>query len=322
MKQAFLILTAIFAFAVLTSAQTTAFNFQGRLNDGTSPANGRYDLEFRLYDGLTGDNVVGTAISKPNLMLVNGVFSTQLDFGAAAFSGANRFIEIRLRQTAVGNNPPNAFVVLGPRQQILAVPYAIRSLKATLADDATHAAQADNATTAANAANADKLNNLPSSSFVFQDANRNIIVNNAELAGNVSINSNLTVFGNTALKNTTISGNTAQPLGNYGLPKAMLKINGDGTIAKCYNGITGAETGNCGFTVDHFTTGGYGINFGFGTDASFVSLAVQYDRENSDFVAANYSTSAFFGHLDVYTFRFPNAFPTAPYDRPFTIILY
>ena len=104
-----IIAALLFVFAQMTAtAQTAAFNFQGRLNDGTSPANGRYDLEFRLYDGLTGDNQVGAAISKPNLMLVNGVFSTQLDFGATAFNGADRFIEIRLRAT--GSN--NGFVVL------------------------------------------------------------------------------------------------------------------------------------------------------------------------------------------------------------------
>ena len=138
--------------STITMAQTTAFNFQGRLNDGTSPANGKYDLQFRLYDALTGDNIIGAAITKANTTLVNGVFSTQLDFGAAAFSGADRFIEIRLRS----GGTENGYVILGPRQQILSVPYTIRSLRSTLADDATHAVNADNATNAANATNADK----------------------------------------------------------------------------------------------------------------------------------------------------------------------
>ena len=32
-------------------AQTTAFTYQGRLNDSGTPANGTYDLRFIIYDG-------------------------------------------------------------------------------------------------------------------------------------------------------------------------------------------------------------------------------------------------------------------------------
>ena len=42
-------------------AQGTGFNFQGRLNDGTNPANGRFDLQLRLYDAVAGGNPVGAA---------------------------------------------------------------------------------------------------------------------------------------------------------------------------------------------------------------------------------------------------------------------
>ena len=33
-------------------AQGTAFTYQGRLNDAAGPANGNYDMQFKLYDGL------------------------------------------------------------------------------------------------------------------------------------------------------------------------------------------------------------------------------------------------------------------------------
>ena len=342
MKRVFSIFTVIFALSVLAAAQTTAFNFQGRLNDGSNPANGRYDLQFKLFDSTTGGTQLGST-DRPNLMLINGVFSTQLDFGAAAFTGSDRFIEIGLRATGSGNQ----FVILGPRQQILSVPYSIRSLRTTLADDAS---------------NSQNLGGIAPTGFILnrtfpQTADFNVsgsgtlggrlsVGGDANIGGNVGIGGNtttdkLSVTGNTRINGDTlfngnitinndttiynklgVRSNVTQSLDGSGLPKAMLKINADGTIAKCYNGITGANTGNCGYTVDHFTMGGYGITFGFGTDSSFVSVSVEYDRANSDFVAANYSTSAFFGHLDVYTFRFPNAIPTAPIDRPFTIILY
>src|SRR5262249_27760132 len=38
-------------------AQSTSFMYQGRLNDGGSPANGRYDLRFTVYDFVTNGNM-------------------------------------------------------------------------------------------------------------------------------------------------------------------------------------------------------------------------------------------------------------------------
>jgi len=111
----------LLVFSTIGLAQTTAFNFQGRLNDGTSPANGIYDLQFKLFDAITGGAQIGATVEKPNTMLVNGVFSTPLDFGAAAFSSGNRFIEISVRP----NGSPNAHIILGARQQILSVPFAV-----------------------------------------------------------------------------------------------------------------------------------------------------------------------------------------------------
>ena len=56
----------------------------------------------------------------------------QLDFGATAFPGANRFLEINARLTGVAS-----FTTLSPRQQISSTPYAIRSLNASSADAVT-----------------------------------------------------------------------------------------------------------------------------------------------------------------------------------------
>src|SRR5712691_3127220 len=40
-------------------AQTTSFTYQGRLTDGGTPANGNYDLQFALFDSLSGGAQVG-----------------------------------------------------------------------------------------------------------------------------------------------------------------------------------------------------------------------------------------------------------------------
>src|SRR6185369_7788751 len=66
-------------------AQSTAFSFQGRLNDGSAAAAGNVQLEVRLYDSLTGGTQIGSAVNIPSVPLINGVFSTELDFGGAAF---------------------------------------------------------------------------------------------------------------------------------------------------------------------------------------------------------------------------------------------
>ena len=54
MKNILLICALIVLFPVFASAQGSAFNFQGRLNDGANPANGAYDLQFRLESRALG----------------------------------------------------------------------------------------------------------------------------------------------------------------------------------------------------------------------------------------------------------------------------
>jgi hypothetical protein len=113
-------------FVPIVPAQTTAFNFQGRLNNGANPANGDFELQFKLFDTLAGGAQIGGTIDKPIVTVTNGVFSTQLDFGANAFGGAARFVEIGVRPS--GSGDPH--VVLTPRQQVLSAPYSIQAKNA------------------------------------------------------------------------------------------------------------------------------------------------------------------------------------------------
>ncbi len=178
---------AALSFLFFTSsvfAQTTAFNFQGRLNDGSTPANGTYDLQFKLFNSLTSGSQVGAAVDRPGKVLINGVFSTTLDFGPDAFVGGNRFLEISLKP----GGSPNAYVVLGARQQILSVPTAVRAASAANANNA------DNATTALDS---QSLGGIPSASYA-----RLNVLNPAGIAfsGNVGIgtgtpNTRLTLSG-------------------------------------------------------------------------------------------------------------------------------
>src|SRR5690606_6114271 len=140
----------IFLTSVPALAQTTAFNFQGRLNDGGAAANGSYDLQFKLFNTIAGGTQIGATINRTNVQLINGVFSLPLDFGAAAFTAGNRYLEIAVRPAG----SPNAHVVLGARQQILAVPFAVQAANAQNAVSAAVAADAVNAVNATNATNA------------------------------------------------------------------------------------------------------------------------------------------------------------------------
>ena len=90
-------------------AQATAFTYQGRLNDGGSPANGAYDLRFTLFDSITGGSQQRGALTYNAVAVSNGLFTLALDFGSQ-FPGADRFLEIGAR-----TNGGASFTTLTPR---------------------------------------------------------------------------------------------------------------------------------------------------------------------------------------------------------------
>lgn len=127
-----LLVTLIMSQAAL--AQTTAFTYQGRLTDAGNPANGVYDLQFRLFDALIGGNQVASTVIREDVAVSNGLFTVTLDFGAAAFPGANRWLEISVRPGV----STGAFTALSPLQPITATPYAVQSLNAANATSAVN----------------------------------------------------------------------------------------------------------------------------------------------------------------------------------------
>src|SRR5467141_2102362 len=151
------VLLSILLCATATFGQTTSFTYQGRLTDGGTAANGNYDLQFVLFDSLSGGAQVGSTQTVNTVAVSNGVFTVSLDFGASSFPGANRFLEISARPTG------GSFTLLTPRQQVTSTPYAIRSANASSADTATNATNATNATTATNAT---QLGGIAASQYV------------------------------------------------------------------------------------------------------------------------------------------------------------
>jgi hypothetical protein len=131
----FIILTIVLSAGAIFG-QTSGFTYQGRLTDGGTPANGSYDLQFALFDAADGNNQIGQTQTISNVPVSAGVFTVTLDFGANAFSGAGRFLQINTRPIGAA-----AFTPLTPRQPITSTPYAVRSLNTGMADTAVNAQQ-------------------------------------------------------------------------------------------------------------------------------------------------------------------------------------
>jgi hypothetical protein len=116
-----------FALLALSSSLTqasplgTSFTYQGRLEQNGQPAaDGVYTMRFALYDSQAP---AGNPVSGTNLLAVtvtNGLFTTDLDFGAAAFAGEARWLE-----TAVSTNNGVTFTTLLPRTRVAPTPNAI-----------------------------------------------------------------------------------------------------------------------------------------------------------------------------------------------------
>ena len=82
---------------VVVFAQGTAFTYQGRLTDSSTPVNGNYDLQFALWNSLSGGGQIGSTQTINSVSVSGGVLTVNLDFGANAFPGATRFLEISVR---------------------------------------------------------------------------------------------------------------------------------------------------------------------------------------------------------------------------------
>jgi len=109
-----------------SSAVGTEFTYQGFLTDGGSAAAGTYDLRFLLYDAAVGGTQVGSSVHLEDVVIIDGLFTVQLDFGLAAFAGEERWLEIGVRP----GDSTAAFTGLSPRQPLTATPYALYALSA------------------------------------------------------------------------------------------------------------------------------------------------------------------------------------------------
>lgn len=101
----------------------TAFTYQGELTDAGESATGLYDLQVCLFDAPVASSPLACAPEFDDWPVEDGVFTLDLDFGATAFDGGPRYIELRVRAGSDGG----AYTVLAPRQRVRPAPDALHA---------------------------------------------------------------------------------------------------------------------------------------------------------------------------------------------------
>jgi len=106
----------------------TQFTYQGRVTDADGAGiNEPCQFIFGLYDVANGGSAIGSN-SPNNVPLADGYFNVLLDFGANAFTGQERYLEIQVDCDGQG------YTTLSPRQLLSATPYALHALEASSTD--------------------------------------------------------------------------------------------------------------------------------------------------------------------------------------------
>ena len=189
-----LILCALFICgAVSINAQTSAFTYQGRLNDNSTAANGSYDMQFRVYDTVSGGTQKGITVTKTAVAVTNGVFTVSIDPTLTAFfNQAGNYLEISVRL-----NGGSSYTTLAPRQLITSAPYSVQSISSQNADSLAGFPAANYLQTNGSGANLTNLNAANISSGTLGDA---------RLSANVAFRNQ----ANTFTGDQTITGNLSQ----------------------------------------------------------------------------------------------------------------
>ncbi|MGD8518124.1 MAG: hypothetical protein PVG54_14270, partial [Anaerolineae bacterium] len=106
-----------------------AFTYQGHLAHEGQPVSDDCDFQFLLWDAASDGQQLGTTQTEAALAVDGGFFTVQLNdsgqFGAGAFQGEARYLEIKVRCPAGSG----AYATLG-RQELTAAPYSHYALGA------------------------------------------------------------------------------------------------------------------------------------------------------------------------------------------------
>ena len=117
------ILVAAAAFRGGTPVDYT-FTYQGQLRNAGALVNGPVDLRITLWDSDIAGGQVGPINNYQAVPITDGRFALGLNFGATAFDGSNRWVQLEFRSPAGSGQ----YLTLNPRDKIMATPYAMFAL--------------------------------------------------------------------------------------------------------------------------------------------------------------------------------------------------
>ncbi len=200
---------------------------------------------------------VGSTVTALALGVTNGLFSTNLDFGAV-FIGNATWLAISVRSNATGS-----YTGLTPLQPLLPVPYAIYSVNAGAAITAGTAGSATTATTANNFSGSLSGNVTGTQSATVV----------ASVGGQTAAN----VASGASAANAAANANTANGIvkrdgsGNFSAGTITANLAGDVTLAS--NVVSGITISNAVITNSVITNSVYGGNGGGLTNLNASQLA-------------------------------------------------
>ncbi|HMQ05296.1 MAG TPA: hypothetical protein PKD26_15370 [Pyrinomonadaceae bacterium] len=282
----------IVLFTVLTIVavgQPNSFTYQGRL----PVQNGTFDLQLTLYSAQVGGTPIG-AISLPAVEVNGGVFVVNATFGAGAFPGANRWIEVTYRRTGTGGG----FTTL-PRQLVQSVPYAIRSQSAAAADLALDAQKLGGVMADQYVLTTDpRLNGsgggggapTPGSPFYIQNSTAQQPTSNFNISGSGTVGGSFSAGTVNAQTQFNLAG--MRVLSAPGTQNLFVGANSGTNTTGGFNTFAGFQAGNTNTTGNNNVF--VGTNAGFGNTSGAFNTFVGVNSGVSNTTGAD---NSFFGYL-------------------------
>jgi hypothetical protein len=258
------------------AAVGSGFTYQGHLNFGGNAVSATCGMTFTLYNNSAGGSVIGTPINNAAVSVNSGNFTRLLDFGASAFTGDARWLEIKV------NCNGNAATL--SRQALTAAPYALSLMPGAVISGSTTGATLNvtrtNGGLGLNVCCGIRSAGIGGSAiygFTY-DAYTGVYGESNLGAGVVGLSNSGYAMA--------AAGDAHQSRVNGGWVKAMVIVYYGQTnnMLQCYNSQQSSQIPNstppCGFTITR-TSGGnplgdYTIDFGFEVDDRFISITPYY----------------------------------------------